>query len=45
MDKWFDVQDEEGVWRVGECLYQDAKGMKNIAIDGFSPSFNAVTTP
>ena len=42
MDKWYDVQDEEGVWRVGECLYQDAQGMKNINMDGFAPRFNAV---
>ena len=42
MDKWFDVLDEEEVWRIGECLSQDSKGMKNIAMDGFPSNYNSV---
>lgn len=41
-EKWFDVEDEEGIWRVGFCLSEDAQGTKNIALDGFHPNYHTV---
>jgi hypothetical protein len=41
MDHWFDVQDEEGVWRVGYLLKDNSKA-KLICLDGFHPTHNTV---
>lgn len=40
--RWYDVEDEEGVWRIGECLVEDQLGTKVISFDGFHPNFNTV---
>lgn len=41
-EKWYDVQDEDGVWRVGECFFEDKVGTKTIAFDGFHPNYTTV---
>ena len=41
-EKWFDVEDEEGTWRIGYCLSEDRNGTKNISLDGFHPNYNTV---
>lgn len=42
-DKWYDVQDEDGVWRVGFCEKTEQQ-YKIISLDGFHPSHTAVTS-
>lgn len=42
IDKWYDVQDEDGVWRVGECFFEDKQGTKTIGFDGFHPNYTTV---
>ena len=44
IDRWYDVQDEDGVWRVGECFFEDKLGTKTIAFDGFHPNYSTVLT-
>mgnify|MGYP003491640182 CR=1 FL=1 len=40
-EQWYDVQDEDGHWRVGFCEKNDGKN-KLISLDGFHPNRNAV---
>lgn len=42
IDRWYDAKDEEGVWRIGECFFEDKEGTKTIAFDGFHPNFTTV---
>lgn len=42
-EKYFDVQDEEGVWRVGICYFIDQTDTKTIGLDGFHPNFTTVS--
>ena len=44
-EKWYDVQDEEGIWRVGFCLSETLDDLKLISLDGFHPNFNSVQGP
>ena len=41
-NKWFDVKDKEGVWRIGYCLSVDERGIRNVRMDGFPPFMNTV---
>ena len=40
-EQWYDVLDEEGVWRIGFCE-KNYNEYKRIALDGFHPSHTAV---
>ena len=40
-EQWYDVQDEDGHWRVGFCEKHEAN-YKLISLDGFHPCHNAV---
>jgi hypothetical protein len=40
-EQWYDVQDEEGNWRVGFCEKADLN-YKVVSLDGFHPSHTAV---
>jgi hypothetical protein len=40
-EQWYDVQDEDGNWRVGYCEKYEAN-YKLISLDGFHPCHNAV---
>ncbi len=41
-EQWYDVQDEDGVWKVGYCERSDQK-FKVISLDGYHPCHNAVS--
>lgn len=40
-DNWFDVQDEDGIWRVGYKI-QNNTLIRLISLDGFHPARNTV---
>lgn len=43
-EQWYDVQDDNGTWRVGFCEKNDPK-FKLISLDGFHPNHSSVTNP